>query len=91
MPSSPPNLLGLLSERRSTLIFAGVSEWFTRNYIWEQIHALYRLTAPPAISNLQPRFNSRHPPRCCRAVGLPVTVVMATCGGNTGRALTWIF
>jgi putative SOS response-associated peptidase YedK len=31
---------------------------FTRNYTWEQIHALYRLTAPPAIPNLQPRFNA---------------------------------
>jgi putative SOS response-associated peptidase YedK len=26
---------------------------FTRNYTWEQIHALYRLTAPTAIPNLQ--------------------------------------
>ena len=31
---------------------------FTRNYTWEQIHALYRLTAPTAIPNLQPRFNA---------------------------------
>jgi putative SOS response-associated peptidase YedK len=31
---------------------------FTRNYTWEQIHALYRLTAPAAIPNLQPRFNA---------------------------------
>ena len=31
---------------------------FTRNYTWEQIHALYRLTAPSAIPNLQPRFNA---------------------------------
>jgi len=30
---------------------------FTRNYTWEQIQALYRLTAPAAIPNLQPRFN----------------------------------
>jgi hypothetical protein len=27
---------------------------FTRNYTWEQIRALYRLTAPAAIPNLQP-------------------------------------
>ncbi len=31
---------------------------FTRNYTWEQIHALYQLTAPVAIPNLQPRFNA---------------------------------
>src|SRR5947207_7081913 len=31
---------------------------FTRNYTWAQIHALYRLTAPAAIPNLQPRFNA---------------------------------
>src|SRR2546423_1775052 len=31
---------------------------FTRNYTWEQIHALYRLMAPAAITNLQPRFNA---------------------------------
>ena len=31
---------------------------FTRNYTWEQIHALYRLTALAAIPNLQPRFNA---------------------------------
>jgi hypothetical protein len=30
---------------------------FTRNYMWQQIHALYRLTAPAAIPNFQPRFN----------------------------------
>ena len=31
---------------------------FTRNYTWQQIHALYRLTAPAAIPNFQPRFNA---------------------------------
>src|SRR4051812_34687997 len=31
---------------------------FTRNFTWEQIQALYRLTAPAAIPNLQPRFNA---------------------------------
>jgi putative SOS response-associated peptidase YedK len=30
---------------------------FTRNYTWQQIHALYRLTAPAAIPNLQPVYN----------------------------------
>jgi hypothetical protein len=27
---------------------------FTRNYTWQQLHALYRLTAPAAIPNFQP-------------------------------------
>jgi hypothetical protein len=31
---------------------------FTRNYTWEQIQALYRLTAPAVIPNLQPRFHA---------------------------------
>jgi putative SOS response-associated peptidase YedK len=30
---------------------------FTRNYTWQQIQALYRLTMPAAIPNFQPRFN----------------------------------
>jgi putative SOS response-associated peptidase YedK len=30
---------------------------FTRNYTWQQIQALYRLTVPTAIPNFQPRFN----------------------------------
>ena len=30
---------------------------FTRNYTWQQIHALYRLTAPAAIPNLRPIYN----------------------------------
>ena len=30
---------------------------FTRNYTWQQIHALYRLTLPAAIPNFQPRYN----------------------------------
>jgi putative SOS response-associated peptidase YedK len=30
---------------------------FTRNYTWAQIHAMYRLTAPAAIPNMQPSFN----------------------------------
>jgi putative SOS response-associated peptidase YedK len=28
---------------------------FTHRYTWSEIHALYRLTTPPA--NLQPRYN----------------------------------
>jgi putative SOS response-associated peptidase YedK len=30
---------------------------FTRNYTWQQLHALYRRTMPEAIPNFQPRFN----------------------------------
>jgi putative SOS response-associated peptidase YedK len=30
---------------------------FTRNYTWQQIQALNRLTEPAAIPNFQPRFN----------------------------------
>jgi putative SOS response-associated peptidase YedK len=30
---------------------------FTRNYTWQQIQALYRLTVPAAIPNFQPRYN----------------------------------
>jgi hypothetical protein len=31
---------------------------FTRNYTWEQIQALYRLTAPAAIPNVAVVFSS---------------------------------
>ena len=30
---------------------------FTRNYTWQQIQALYRLTVPAAIPNLRPDYN----------------------------------
>jgi putative SOS response-associated peptidase YedK len=30
---------------------------FTKNYTWQQIQALYRLTVPAAIPNMQPSFN----------------------------------
>jgi putative SOS response-associated peptidase YedK len=30
---------------------------FTRNYTWQQIQALYRLTTPASIPNFQPHFN----------------------------------
>ncbi len=30
---------------------------FTKNYTWQQIQALYRLTVPSAIPNMQPSFN----------------------------------
>jgi len=30
---------------------------FTKNYTWQQIQALYCLTVPAAIPNMQPSFN----------------------------------
>ncbi len=30
---------------------------FTKNYTWQQIHAMYQLTVPAAIPNMQPSFN----------------------------------
>jgi putative SOS response-associated peptidase YedK len=30
---------------------------FTRQYTWQQLHALYRLTVPAAIPNFQPDYN----------------------------------
>ncbi len=29
---------------------------FTKNYTWQQIQALYRLTVPAAIPNMQPKL-----------------------------------
>jgi SOS response associated peptidase (SRAP) len=51
--------LGAVVQGRSLSTYiAEMCGRFTRNYTWEQIHALYRLTAPAAIPNLQPRFNA---------------------------------
>jgi putative SOS response-associated peptidase YedK len=36
---------------------AGMCGRFTKNYTWQQIHAMYRLNAPAAIPNMQPSFN----------------------------------
>ncbi len=30
---------------------------FTKNYTWQQIHAMYQLSVPAAIPNMQPSFN----------------------------------
>jgi len=30
---------------------------FTKKYTWQEIHALYRLTVPSAIPNMQPSYN----------------------------------
>src|SRR5437870_860719 len=48
----------VVQDRTLSAYIAGMCGRFTRNYTWEQIHALYRLTAPAAIPNLQPRFNA---------------------------------
>jgi hypothetical protein len=29
----------------------------TKNYTWEQIYAMYQLTRPAALPNMQPSFN----------------------------------
>ena len=51
--------LGAVVQGRTLRIYiAEMCGRFTRNYTWEQIQALYRLTAPAAIPNLQPRFNA---------------------------------
>jgi hypothetical protein len=46
------------TRRKLSAYIADMCGRFTRNYAWEQIHALYRLTAPTAIPNLQLRFNA---------------------------------
>ena len=51
--------MGAVVQGRTLRIYiAEMCGRFTRNYTWEQIQALYRLTAPAAIPNLQPRFNA---------------------------------
>ena len=47
---------------------------FTRNYTWQQLHALYRLTVPAAIPSFQPRFD------VCPTD--PADAVVATCGAR---------
>jgi hypothetical protein len=54
---------------------------FTRNYTWEQIQALYRLTAPAAIPNFQPDYN------VCPTD--PADVVVANDGGNELIKIRW--
>jgi putative SOS response-associated peptidase YedK len=38
-------------------IVSGMCGRFTKNYTWQQIQALCRLTVPAAIPNMQPSFN----------------------------------
>ncbi|MDO6758095.1 SOS response-associated peptidase [Phaeobacter inhibens] len=53
------------------------------NYTWRQIYELYRLTAPEAAPNLQPRFN------VSRFQSLPV--VRSTEGGRELVSMLWEF
>ncbi|UWR62774.1 SOS response-associated peptidase [Phaeobacter inhibens] len=53
------------------------------NYTWRQIYELYRLTAPEAAPNLQPRFN------VSRFQSLPV--VRSTDGGRELVSMLWEF
>jgi len=43
----------LVQTRTLSIYIAEMCGRFTRNYTWEQIRALYRLTVPAAIPNLQ--------------------------------------
>ena len=49
--------LGVVQERPLTAYIWRMCGRFTRNYTWQQIQALYRLTVPAAIPNFQPRYN----------------------------------
>jgi hypothetical protein len=57
-PRPWPELGALVQGQTLSTYIAEMCGRFTRNYTWEQIHALYRLTTPAAIPNLQPRFNA---------------------------------
>jgi putative SOS response-associated peptidase YedK len=46
-----------VQERALTAYIWPMCGRFTRNYTWQQLHALYRLTVPVAIPNFQPRYN----------------------------------
>jgi putative SOS response-associated peptidase YedK len=52
---------------------------FTYRYTWSEIHALYRLTTPPA--NLQPRYN------ICPTT--PISTVVARDGKNEMVPMRW--
>jgi putative SOS response-associated peptidase YedK len=54
---------------------------FTKKYTWQEIHALYRLTVPPAIPNMQPSYN------VCPTD--PVDVVLEREGKRELEAMRW--
>src|SRR5258705_3960181 len=72
MELNPAQCQSRIASGVSPAVFSGFKRWkapaesgkpdmcgrFTRSYTWEQIQALYRLTAPAGIPNLQPRFNA---------------------------------
>jgi putative SOS response-associated peptidase YedK len=53
----------------------------TKNYTWEQIHAMYQLTRPAAIPNMQPSFN------VCPTD--PVDVVLERDGQRNLEVMRW--
>jgi putative SOS response-associated peptidase YedK len=54
---------------------------FTKNYTWQQIHALYSLLTPAAIPNMQPSFN------VCPTD--PVDIVVANDGRRELQTVRW--
>ena len=69
--------------RMPSVYIAGMCGRFTRNYTWEQIRALYQLTSPEAIPNLQPRFNA------CPTDPLPVVRHDTKAGERSLDVLKW--
>ena len=55
---------------------------FTRNYTWQQIQALYRLTVPAAIPNLRPEYTVCPTGKQCRRSIPPAFLLLR---GQPGR------
>ena len=55
--SSHAWIAAILSSELSTAYMLRMCGRTTKNYSWEQVHALYRLGLPSAIPNMQPSFN----------------------------------
>ena len=54
---------------------------FTKNYTWQQIHAMYQLSVPAAIPNMQPSFN------VCPTD--PADVILPSEGGRELQQMRW--
>lgn len=54
---------------------------FTKNYTWQQIHAMYSLLTPAAIPNMQPSFN------VCPTD--PVDIIVANDGRRELQTVRW--
>ena len=54
---------------------------FTKNYTWQQIHAMYQLNVPAAIPNMQPSFN------VCPTD--PADVILPNEGGKELQQMRW--